>query len=47
MTQAIPCFQCLVAEIEYRVWTTDEKHRHASYKGLRERADADDIYEIE
>lgn len=29
----------LLAEIEYRGWTEDGKLRHASYKGLRERAD--------
>ncbi|WP_439625866.1 non-homologous end-joining DNA ligase [Shinella sp.] len=35
----------LVAEIEFRAWTADGKLRHASYKGLRDAADADDIYE--
>lgn len=29
----------LVAEIAYRGWTHDDKLRHASFKGLRERAD--------
>ncbi|MBB3314646.1 bifunctional non-homologous end joining protein LigD [Rhizobium sp. BK181] len=37
----------LFAEIEYRAWTHDDKLRHASYKGLRDSADAADIYEIE
>lgn len=37
----------LVAEIEFRSWTTDGKLRHASYKGLRDAADADDVFEIE
>jgi bifunctional non-homologous end joining protein LigD len=37
----------LVAEIEYRAWTSDGKLRHASYKGLREAADADDILRLE
>ncbi|MDW9786778.1 ATP-dependent carboligase [Sinorhizobium meliloti] len=29
----------LVAEVEYRAWTDDGKLRHASFKGIRERAD--------
>ncbi|MBY5666632.1 non-homologous end-joining DNA ligase [Rhizobium leguminosarum] len=29
----------LIAEIEYRGWTDDDKLRHASYKGLREEQD--------
>ncbi|PLT90055.1 ATP-dependent DNA ligase [Sinorhizobium medicae] len=29
----------LVAEVEYRAWTDDSKLRHASFKGIRERAD--------
>ena len=36
----------LLAEIEYRAWTHDGKLRHA-YKGLRDAADAADVYEIE
>lgn len=36
----------LVAEIEFRAWTDDGNLRHASYKGLREAADADEVYEI-
>lgn len=36
----------LVAEIEFRAWTGDGMLRHASYKGLREQADADDVYEV-
>ena len=34
----------LVAEIEFRGWTGDGVLRHASYKGLREGADAADIF---
>jgi bifunctional non-homologous end joining protein LigD len=30
----------LVAEVEFRGWTGDAVLRHASYKGLRESADA-------
>lgn len=37
----------LVAEIEYRAWTHDEKLRHASYKGLREQQDNAAVYELE
>lgn len=37
----------LVAEIEFRGWTTDGKLRHASFKGLREEADADDVFRLE
>ncbi|MGO7115547.1 non-homologous end-joining DNA ligase [Rhizobium johnstonii] len=37
----------LFAEVEYRAWTHDGKLRHASYKGLRDKADAADLYEIE
>ncbi|KQV32890.1 non-homologous end-joining DNA ligase [Rhizobium sp. Root1204] len=37
----------LVAEIEFRAWTGDGKLRHASFKGLRDDADAADIYEID
>ena len=36
----------LVAEIEYRGWTSDGKLRHASFKGLRDPEDAAEIYEI-
>lgn len=36
----------LVAEIEFRAWTGDGMLRHASYKGLREHADADNVYEV-
>ncbi|SOC47132.1 bifunctional non-homologous end joining protein LigD [Rhizobium subbaraonis] len=36
----------LVAEIEFRAWTQDGKLRHASFKGLRDEADAASIYEI-
>lgn len=37
----------LVAEIEFRGWTTDQKLRHAWFKGLREEADADDVLRLE
>lgn len=37
----------LVAEIEYRAWTGDGKFRHASFKGLRDSADSDAVYELE
>ncbi|TLX12170.1 non-homologous end-joining DNA ligase [Rhizobium sp. MHM7A] len=37
----------LVAEIQYRGWTHDDKLRHASYKGLRYPEDDDAVYEIE
>lgn len=36
----------LPAEIAFRGWTNDDNLRHASYKGLREEADVDDVYEI-
>ena len=36
----------LIAEIEFRAWTDEGKLRHASYKGLREAADADDVFEL-
>ncbi|WP_234936496.1 non-homologous end-joining DNA ligase [Sinorhizobium medicae] len=36
----------LVAEIEYRAWTEDGKLRHASFKGIRERADGMAIFDI-
>jgi bifunctional non-homologous end joining protein LigD len=36
----------LVAEVEYRAWTADGKLRHASFKGLREEADVDDVYDL-
>ncbi len=37
----------LIAEIEYRAWTLDQKLRHPSYKGLRERQDNADIYRLD
>lgn len=37
----------LIAEIAYRGWTADNKLRHSSYKGLRERQDNADIFEID
>lgn len=36
----------LIAEIEFRAWTADEKLRHAAYKGLRERQDNGDVYRL-
>jgi bifunctional non-homologous end joining protein LigD len=36
----------LVAEIEYRGWTSEGLLRHASYKGLREEADAGDVFSL-
>ncbi|SOC38944.1 bifunctional non-homologous end joining protein LigD [Rhizobium subbaraonis] len=36
----------VVAEVEFRAWTRDGKLRHASFKGLREDADAATIYQI-
>ncbi|MGO7817924.1 hypothetical protein ACC684_11660 [Rhizobium ruizarguesonis] len=36
----------LIAEIEYRAWTDDEKLRHASYKGLRDEADDETVLEL-
>ena len=37
----------LVAEVEFRGWTGDGMLRHASYKGLRERADAASVFRRE
>lgn len=37
----------LVAEIAYRGWTHDDKLRHASFKGLREKADEATIYRLD
>jgi bifunctional non-homologous end joining protein LigD len=37
----------LIAEIEFRAWTSDGKLRHAAYKGLRERQDNADVYQLE
>ena len=39
------CAPGLVAEIEFRGWTGEGKLRHASFKGLRDQADSDDIYD--
>ncbi|MGI0523983.1 non-homologous end-joining DNA ligase [Rhizobium giardinii] len=36
----------LIAEIQYRAWTTDGKLRHSAYKGLREVQDNADIYRL-
>ncbi|MGI2036258.1 non-homologous end-joining DNA ligase [Rhizobium panacihumi] len=37
----------LIAEIEFRGWTNDRKLRHAAFKGIREEADAGDIFSLE
>ncbi|NLS07286.1 ATP-dependent DNA ligase [Rhizobium sp. P32RR-XVIII] len=37
----------LIAEIEFRAWTTDGKLRHPSYKGLRERQDNADVFRLD
>lgn len=37
----------LIAEIEFRAWTSDGKLRHPSYKGLRERQDNADVYQLD
>ncbi|TBH28213.1 ATP-dependent DNA ligase [Rhizobium leguminosarum] len=37
----------LIAEIEFRAWTSDGKLRHSAYKGLRERQDNADVYRLE
>ncbi len=36
----------LVAEIEFQAWTDDGKLRHASFKGLRDEADAADVFNL-
>lgn len=36
----------LVAEVEFRAWTTDSKLRHASFKGLRDPSDISTIYSL-
>ncbi|MGO7018614.1 non-homologous end-joining DNA ligase [Rhizobium leguminosarum] len=36
----------LIAEIEYRAWTSDRKLRHSSFKGLREVQDNADVYRL-
>jgi bifunctional non-homologous end joining protein LigD len=36
----------LIAEVEYRAWTSDRKLRHASFKGLREMQDKADVYKM-
>ncbi len=37
----------LIAEIEYRAWTSDGKLRHPAYKGLREIQDNADVYRLD
>lgn len=36
----------LIAEVDFRGWTTDGHLRHASYKGLREKQDNASVYEF-
>lgn len=36
----------LVAEVEYRAWTDENKLRHPSFKGIRERADDSTVFEV-
>ena len=42
----VPVQPSLIAEVEFRGWTGDGKLRHASFKGMREVADAANICEI-
>ncbi|MBX5132413.1 ATP-dependent DNA ligase [Rhizobium lentis] len=37
----------LIAEIEFRAWTSDGKLRHPSYKGLRERQDNAEVFRLD
>ncbi len=37
----------LIAEIEFRAWTSDGKLRHPSYKGLRESQDNADVFRLD
>ncbi|TCB60123.1 ATP-dependent DNA ligase [Rhizobium leguminosarum bv. viciae] len=37
----------LIAEIEFRQWTPDNKLRHAAYKGLRDRQDNADVFRLD
>ena len=37
----------LPAEVAFRGWTNDGNLRHASYKGLREEADSDEVHELD
>ncbi|QJP14651.1 ATP-dependent DNA ligase [Starkeya sp. ORNL1] len=37
----------LIAEIEFRAWTDDDKLRHASFKGLRESADHSEVMNLD
>ena len=46
MTPAAPR-RGLVAEIEFRAWTVDGKLRHASLKGLRDKADVTDVFDMD
>jgi hypothetical protein len=36
----------LIAQVEFRAWTSDRKLRHASFKGLREIQDNADVYRL-
>lgn len=44
---AVWVMPALPAEIAFRGWTNDGNLRHASFKGLREEADVDDVFELE
>ncbi|MBY5551061.1 ATP-dependent DNA ligase [Rhizobium leguminosarum] len=37
----------LIAEIEFRQWTPDNKLRHTAYKGLRDRQDNADVFRLD
>lgn len=37
----------IIAEIEYRAWTHEEKLRHASFKGIRDVQDNADVFRID
>jgi bifunctional non-homologous end joining protein LigD len=37
----------LIAEVEYRAWTTNGELRHAAFKGLRERQDNAEVLQLE
>ncbi len=45
--RAVWCQPTLIAEIEFRQWTPDNKLRHAAYKGLRERQDNADVFRLD
>jgi len=37
----------LIAEIDFRGWTSDKKLRHASFKGVRDSEDAGAVYSLD